>query len=59
VGFLLTGVTIVGVGLLEPGSAASWTIAFAMLAAGPLVGILAMAGLRRLPEATRMAGGRR
>ena len=59
IGFLLTGVTIVGVGLLEPGSAASWTLAFAMLAAGPLVGIVAMLVLRRLPEATRMAGGRR
>ena len=59
VGFLLTGVTIIGVGYLEPGSRASWASAFALLAIGPVVGILAMWILRRLPEAVRMAGGRR
>jgi MFS family permease len=58
-GFLLTGVTIVGVGLLEPGDASSWAIAFGILALGPLVGILAMWRLRSLPESRRMAGGRR
>lgn len=58
-GFLLTGVTIVGVGLLEPGDASSWTLAFGVLALGPLVGIMAMWRLRSLPEARRMAGGRR
>ena len=58
-GFLLTAATIVGVGLLEPGTEASWALAFGLLAIGPAVGILAMWVLRRLPEATRMAGGRR
>jgi MFS family permease len=58
-GFLLTAATIVGVGLLEPGTEESWAVAFALLAIGPAVGVLAMWVLRRLPEATRMAGGRR
>jgi len=58
-GFLLTGVTIVGVGLLDPGTQSSWTLAFALLAIGPLVGIWAMWRLRRRPDAVRMAGGRR
>ena len=56
-GFLLTGVTIVGVGLLDPGDRDAWTFAFAILALGPLVGILAMLRLRRRPDAVRMAGG--
>jgi hypothetical protein len=58
-GFLLTGVTIVGVGILDPGDRGAWTAAFAMLALGPLVGIGAMVRLRRRPDAVRMAGGRR
>ena len=58
-GFLLSGVTIVAIGLLEPGTSASWTTAFGVLALGPLVGVLAMWRLRSLPEATRMAGGHR
>lgn len=58
-GFLLTGVTIVGVGLLDPGDRTSWAVAFGVLAVGPLIGIGAMWRLRRLPEAVRMAGGRR
>ena len=58
-GFLLTGFTIVGVGLLEPGTGASWALAFGILAIGPLIGVLAMWRLRRLPDAIRMAGGRR
>ena len=58
-GFLLTGVTIVGVGLLEPGTGTSWALAFGILAIGPLIGVLAMWRLRRLPDAIRMAGGRR
>ena len=36
-----------------------WRWAFAMLAVGPALGVLAMARLRVLPEATRMASGRR
>ena len=58
-GFLLTGITIVGVGLLDPSDRASWTLAFGILALGPLVGIGAMLRLRRHPDASRMAGGRR
>jgi MFS family permease len=58
-GFMLTGVTIVGVGLLEPGQSSSWALAFSLLAIGPLVGIAAMWRLRRRPDATKMAGGQR
>jgi MFS family permease len=58
-GFLLTSVTILGVGLLDPGDQGSWSVAFGLLAIGPLVGIAAMLRLRGLPEALRMAGGRR
>ena len=58
-GFLLTGVTIVGVGLLEPGEGTSWAAAFGILAIGPAIGVLAMWRLRGLPDAVRMAGGRR
>jgi MFS family permease len=58
-GFLLTSVTILGVGFLDPGDQGSWSLAFGLLALGPLVGIAAMWRLRRLSEALRMAGGRR
>lgn len=58
-GFLLTGVTILAVGLLGPGDATGWRIAFGLLALGPLVGIIAMARLRRRPEAVHMASGHR
>jgi hypothetical protein len=55
--FLTVGV--LGIGLLDPGDRSAWSTAFAVLALGPLVGIAAMARLRHLPEAVRMAGGRR
>ncbi len=58
-GFLLTGITIVAVGVLDPGDREAWTLAFGILALGPLVGIGAMIRLRRRPDAIRMAGGRR
>jgi MFS family permease len=58
-GFLLTAATIVVVGLLEPADRGSWTLAFGILALGPVVGIIAMLRLRRHPDAVRMAGGRR
>jgi MFS family permease len=58
-GFLLTGVTILAVGLLDPADATGWRIAFGLLAIGPLVGIVAMWRLRRRPEALRMANGHR
>ena len=36
-----------------------WPFAFATLAIGPFLGVVAMGRLRSLPEAARMAGGRR
>jgi len=59
VGFVLTGVTISMVGLLAPSTGAAWSVAFALLAIGPFLGIVAMWRLRKLPEAVQMAGGRR
>jgi len=56
-GFLLTTVTIRAVPLIE--ARAGWGPAFALLAIGPALGIASMLALRRLPEASRMAGGLR
>ena len=58
-GFLLTGITISLVGLLSASDALGWRLVFALLAVGPLVGIVAMGLLRRRPEAVRMANGNR
>jgi MFS family permease len=58
-GFLLTGVTIVLVGWLTSVGGPGWQVAFALLAVGPAVGVVAMGRLRGLPEAVKMAGGRR
>jgi len=58
-GFLLTGVTILLVGLLRDTDALGWRLVFVLLAVGPLVGILAMGRLRGRPEAARMANGHR
>jgi len=56
-GFALTTLTI---WLVPPAVAAvGWPWAFALLAPGPFLGVLAMARLRALPEARRLAGGRR
>jgi dipeptide/tripeptide permease len=57
IGFLLTMVTIWLLPLLR--SAVGWQVALGMLALGPLFGIVSMWRLRRLPEAERMASGRR
>ncbi len=57
VGFLLTMVSIQLVPLVV--AAAGWPAAFVMLAIGPALGTVAMLTLRRLPEATQLAGGRR
>jgi MFS family permease len=56
VGFALTTLSI----WLVPPIAArvGWRWAFAALAGGPFLGVLAMARLRALPEARRLAGGR-
>lgn len=56
VGFTITVVTIWLIPLLE--AAVTWRWAFAVLAVGPAVGILAMQRLRSLPEAAAIAGGR-
>ncbi len=57
IGFLLT---IVSIHLLpEVVTLVGWHYAFVLLAVGPLLGALAMLRLRRLPEAARLAGGRR
>ena len=56
-GFLLTLLTI----HLVPGlvDAFGWSYAFAFLAIGPYIGVLAMWRLRRHPDAVKLAGGRR
>jgi MFS family permease len=56
-GFLLTTASIALVGRLE--DAVGWRWAFAVLAPGPLLGVVAMLRLRSLPEAARIAQGRR
>ncbi len=56
-GFLLT---LVSIQLVAPvWKAFGWPGAFTMLAAGPLLGCIAMARLRTSPSATQLAGGRR
>jgi MFS family permease len=56
VGFALTVATIWLIPVLE--DAFSWRWAFAFLAPGPVLGVLAMLRLKSLPEAARIAGGR-
>ena len=56
-GFALTLLPIWGLPLAA--EALGWRFAFVLLAPGPILGCAAMARLRALPEATRMAGGRR
>jgi len=56
-GFALTTLSI---WLIPPVVAAvGWPWAFTTLAVGPALGVVAMARLRALPEARRLAGGRR
>ena len=59
VGFTLTSVTILGVGLIDPAGADGWRLAWLVLALGPVVGIAAMWRLRGRPDATKMANGHR
>ena len=56
-GFLLTLITIHAMPYAI--EAVGWTYAFSLLALGPAFGIYAMARLRTLPEAEKLAGGRR
>ena len=55
-GFLLTLITIRLIPVLERWVGWKWTFTF--LAIGPIVGVWAMYELRRLPAATRLAGGK-
>jgi len=53
-------ITLVSIWLIPPAvRAVGWRWAFAMLTIGPLLGVIAMAYLRTLPEARKLAGGRR
>jgi MFS family permease len=56
VGFTLTVATIWLIPILERNF--GWEWAFAFLAPGPALGVLAMLRLKSLPEAQRIAGGR-
>jgi MFS family permease len=56
VGFTVTVATIWLIPLLE--DAIGWRWAFAFLAPGPILGVVAMLRLKSLPEAARIAGGR-
>ena len=57
IGFLLTIVTIQLTPLIV--DMVGWRYGFAYLAAGPLIGIIAMLRLRASPESRKLAGGRR
>jgi MFS family permease len=57
IGFLITLASIRLVPVLV--EAVGWAAALSVLALGPTLGIWSMQRLRRLPEATRMAGGSR
>ena len=57
VGFLLTTISIELIPYFV--SAVGWRYAFAILAPGPLLGAFAMLRLRALPEAAKIAHGRR
>lgn len=57
VGFLLTTISIELIPKVV--EAVTWRYAFIILAPGPLLGVLAMLRLRQLPEAIKIAHGRR
>ena len=57
VGFLLTTISIELIPKVV--EAVTWRYAFMILAPGPLFGVLAMLRLRQLPEAVKIAHGRR
>ena len=56
-GFLLTTVSIELIPKIL--NVAGWRYAFALLAPGPILGVLSMLKLRSLPEAAKIAGGHR
>ena len=55
IGFTVSAATIWIIPLVE--QVTTWRWAFSVLALGPLVGIVAMLRLKRLPEAAKIAGG--
>ena len=57
IGFLITTFSIRLIPILV--DAWTWKYAFAALGIGPILGIIAMMRLRALPEAARIAQGRR
>jgi len=57
VGFLLTNISIELIPKVE--AAYGWRYAFMILAPGPFLGVIAMMRLRGLPEALKIAHGRR
>ena len=57
IGFLITTISIRLMPLVV--ARVGWPVAFAVLAPGPLLGIVAMMRLRALPEAARIAQGHR
>ncbi len=59
VGFSLTGITILGIGLIDPTGPEGRRIAWLFLAIGPADGNVAMLRLPALPEAVKMASGHR
>jgi hypothetical protein len=56
-GFLLTTVSIQLIPVLV--ARVGWRYAFAALVPGPLLGVISMLRLRALPEAAKIAHGRR
>lgn len=56
-GFLLTFLTIQGMPIVI--GLVGWRYAFAILAIGPIFGVISMTLLRRQPESLRLAGGNR
>jgi MFS family permease len=59
IGFALTSITILGVGAIDATNGSGWRLAWAVLALGPAVGIVAMWRLRARPDAVKMASGHR
>jgi MFS family permease len=57
IGFLLTTISIELIPRVA--DAKGWRYAFIILAPGPFLGVLAMLRLRALPEAIKIAHGRR
>ena len=57
IGFLLTTVSIELISVIE--KIVGWSYAFVILAPGPVLGVISMLRLRGLPEAAKIAHGRR